>query len=108
MIAAYSMPIKTIKACWRGISWSVPMSRRGNCYDNAITESFHGTLKTEWVYHERYATREEARRSIFEFIEVFYNRQRRHSALGYQRPETFGGRLQLITSAAPTIRGEGQ
>ncbi len=65
------------------------MSRRGNCYDNAITESFHGTLKTEWVYHERYATREEARRSIFEFIEVFYNRQRRHSALGYQSPETF-------------------
>ena len=65
------------------------MSRTGNCYDNATMESFWGTLKTEWVYHERYATREEARLSIFEYIEVFYNRVRRHSSLGYVSPEVF-------------------
>jgi transposase InsO family protein len=65
------------------------MSRTGNCYDNALMESFFGTLKTELVHHETYATREHARRSIFEYIEVFYNRQRRHSAIGYQSPESF-------------------
>jgi putative transposase len=65
------------------------MSRRGNCYDNAVMESFFGTLKTELVYQEQYATRAQARLSIFEYIEVFYNRQRRHSAIGYQSPEAF-------------------
>lgn len=65
------------------------MSRRGNCYDNAVTESFFGTLKTEHVHHQRYATREQARASVFEWIEVFYNRQRRHSSLGYLSPEAF-------------------
>jgi transposase InsO family protein len=62
------------------------MSRRGNCYDNAVTESFFGTLKTELVHHERYATREAARQNLFEYIEVFYNRRRRHSSLGYVSP----------------------
>jgi transposase InsO family protein len=65
------------------------MSRRGNCYDNAVTESFFGTLKTELVHHERYATREAARQSLFEYIEVFYNRSRRHSALGYVSPAAY-------------------
>ena len=65
------------------------MSRTGNCYDNAVMESFWGTLKTECVYGEKYATREQARRSIFEYLEVFYNRVRRHSALGYVSPEAF-------------------
>lgn len=65
------------------------MSGKGNCYDNAITESFFGTLKTELVYHEKYLTQEEARRSIFQYIEVFYNRKRRHSSLGYKSPEAF-------------------
>ena len=65
------------------------MSAKGNCYDNAVMESFFGTLKTEAVYHEHYATHEQARQSIFEYIEVFYNRQRRHSALGYLSPEAF-------------------
>jgi transposase InsO family protein len=65
------------------------MSRAGNCYDNAVMESFWGTLKKELVYHEKYATREQARRSIFEYIEVFYNRVRRHSSLGYLSPEAF-------------------
>jgi transposase InsO family protein len=62
------------------------MSRKGNCYDNAPVESFFGTLKTEWVFHQQYATRAEARLDIFEYIEIFYNRFRRHSALGYKSP----------------------
>ena len=70
-----------------GISCS--MSRKGNCWDNAVMESFFATLKKELVHHERYLTREEARQSIFEYIEVFYNRSRRHSALGYISPEQF-------------------
>lgn len=65
------------------------MSRTGNCYDNAVMESFWGTLKTELVYHEKYTTRNQARQSIFEYIEVFYNRCRRHSSLGYVSPEAF-------------------
>jgi putative transposase len=62
------------------------MSRTGNCYDNAVTESFFSTAKRELTHHESYATREEARRSLFEYIEVFYNRQRLHSTLGYRSP----------------------
>ena len=62
------------------------MSRKGNCWDNAVMESFFGTLKKELVHHRRYRSREEARREIFEFIEVFYNRQRLHSSLGYLPP----------------------
>lgn len=69
------------------------MSRTGNCYDNAVMESFWGTLKTELVYHKKYQTREQARRSIFEYIEVFYNRVRRHSSIGYVSPEAFEARL---------------
>ena len=65
------------------------MGRSGNCYDNAYLESFFGTLKTELVHGERYRTRLEARLSIFEYVEVFYNRQRRHSALGYRSPEQY-------------------
>lgn len=65
------------------------MSRSGNCYDNAVMESFFGTLKCELVYREKYATHEQARSSIFEYIEVFYNRNRIHSSLGYKSPEQF-------------------
>jgi len=65
------------------------MSRKGNCYDNAVAESFFHTLKTEHVYDYRYKTRAEAIQSIFEYIEMFYNRQRRHSALGYRTPVSF-------------------
>jgi putative transposase len=64
----------------------VSMSRKGNCWDNAAMESFFGTLKRELVHRETYATREQAKRSLFEYIEVFYNRQRLHSALGYLSP----------------------
>jgi putative transposase len=59
------------------------MSRKGECLDNAVAESFFGTLKTELVDHEDYRTKDEAKRSLFEYIEVFYNRRRRHSYLGY-------------------------
>ena len=62
------------------------MSRRGDCWDNAPMESFFASLKKELVHHENYPTRAEARASVFEYIEVFYNRVRRHSALGYLSP----------------------
>jgi len=65
------------------------MSRSGNCWDNAYMESFFGTLKTELVHGEKYRSRLEARLSIFEYVEVFYNRFRRHSALGYKSPERY-------------------
>ena len=69
------------------------MSRTGDCYDNAAMESFWSTLKRELVDGRAYATHDEARRSIFEYIEVFYNRTRRHSALGYVSPEQFEAAL---------------
>jgi transposase InsO family protein len=65
------------------------MSSSGNCYDNALMESFFHTLKTELIYFEKYQTRQEARGSIFEYIELFYNRVRRHSALNYFSPADF-------------------
>lgn len=65
------------------------MSRKGNCWDNAPMESFFKTLKIELVYPQQYQTHEEAKRSIFEYIEIFYNRQRMHSALNFQTPAVF-------------------
>lgn len=65
------------------------MSGKGDCYDNAVQESFFKTLKTELVYHCDYQTRDEAKKSVFEYIEVFYNRQRRHSFIGYMSPAEF-------------------
>jgi transposase InsO family protein len=62
------------------------MSRKGNCYDNAVAESFFATLKKEHVHHRRWRTRDEARSDLFEYIEGFYNHRRRHSALGYRSP----------------------
>jgi len=76
------------------------MSRRGNCYDNAPIESFWGTLKNELVHHCRYATRVEAETSIREYIEIFYNRQRRHSRLGYLAPAVFAKNFSLLKAAA--------
>ncbi|MBN2040926.1 MAG: IS3 family transposase [Spirochaetes bacterium] len=66
------------------------MSRKGNCWDNAPMESFWGKLKTEWIYGRRFKTREEARRAVFEYIELFYNRKRRRSVNGYIAPLKFG------------------
>nr|WP_237170912.1 IS3 family transposase [Paludisphaera borealis] len=69
------------------------MSRKGNCHDNAVTESFFSTTKRELTHHESYATREEACRSLFEYIEVFYNRRRLHSTLGYRSPVDYEARF---------------
>jgi len=65
------------------------MSRKGNCYDNAFVESFFRTLKVELIYNRKIKTREEAKKLIFEFIEVWYNRQRLHSSLDYMTPEEY-------------------
>jgi len=65
------------------------MSGKGNCYDNAITESFFSTLKKELIYLRNFETKEQAATEIFEFIEIFYNRKRLHSALSYLSPEEF-------------------
>lgn len=65
------------------------MSGKGNCYDNAVAESFFHTLKTELVYHETYRTRTEAKTSLFQYIETFYNQIRKHSALGYKSPNEY-------------------
>ncbi|ASF45849.1 hypothetical protein CEK71_07035 [Methylovulum psychrotolerans] len=67
-------------------SISQSMSRKGNCWDNAVSESFFHTLKTELIHHETYQTRSTAKQAVFEYIEVFYNRERRHSANGYLSP----------------------
>ena len=72
------------------------MSRSGNCWDNAVAESFFATLKLELVYQARWRTRAEARSAIFEYLELFYNRQRRHSVLGYLSPHDF----ELLNHAA--------
>jgi transposase InsO family protein len=73
----------------RDESITCSMSRKGNCWDNAMMESFFATLKKERIHQEDYATRAEARASVFDYIERFYNRVRRHSALGYLSPEQF-------------------
>ena len=76
------------------------MSRPGNCDDNAPMESFWGMLKNELVHHRRYEKREQARQEITEYIEIFYNRQRRHSRLGHRSPATFAQQWARQQSAA--------
>jgi len=75
------------------------MSRRGNAYDNAPMESFYSTLKRELIHRARYATRDQAQAAVFEYIEVFYNRQRLHSALGYQAPAEFEARHETAKTS---------
>jgi len=75
------------------------MSRKGNCWDNAVAESFFGSLKTERVFFSNYTTRNEARKDIVDYIEMFYNSRRRHSYLGYVSPKEFEKR-QLLKKAA--------
>ena len=70
------------------------MSAKGACWDNAVAESFFHSLKTECIYQQRFASRDQARDAIFDYIEVFYNRQRRHSTIGYQAPLVYE-RLQV-------------
>ena len=71
------------------------MSGQGNCYDNATMESFFHTLKVERVHRVRYESREDGRHDLIAYIEMFYNRKRRHSALGYLSPVAFEERLAL-------------
>ena len=76
------------------------MSGKGNCYDNAPMESFWGTLKTEHVFHRQYETRQQAMREITEYIEIFYNRQRRQKQLGYLAPAVFERQFYELLLAA--------
>jgi transposase InsO family protein len=82
---------------------TVSMSGKGNCYDNAVTESFFGSVKDECVHRTVYHSREEARRSLFEFLEVFYNRKRRHSSLGYVSPVVFEQKWWAQTAENPAV-----
>jgi putative transposase len=70
------------------------MSRKANCWDNAVTESFFGVLKSEMIHHEHFATRREAKDKLFDYIEVFYNRSRIHSAAGYFAPAEYEARYR--------------
>ncbi len=75
------------------------MSRKGNRYDNAPMESFWGSLKNELKHHQQYQTRAHARAAVQEYIEIFYNRQQRHSRLGFQSPAVFAEISKYLQSA---------
>lgn len=76
------------------------MSRKGNCWDNSVVESFFGTLKNELVHHVVFPTRDAAKEAIFEFIEIYYNRYRRHSSLGYLSPIDYEHAIEELPQAA--------
>ena len=79
-------------------SWNIPqsMSRKGDCHDNAPTESFNTTLKIEEVYRNENRSIVELRENLFDYIEVFHNKKRKHSALGYQMPCEFNSRFDAV------------
>jgi putative transposase len=85
----------------RGNAVVQSMSRRGNCWDNAPSESFFGTLKRELINGHIYASRAEARAAIFEHIKVFYNRERLHSTLGYRSPIEFERDHTILNPSPP-------
>ncbi len=76
------------------------MSRKGDCYDNAVAESFFATLEWELIQDSDWHTHAEARRAIFDYLEVWYNRQRRHSSLGFMSPAAYEEQLALTRRAA--------
>jgi transposase InsO family protein len=76
------------------------MSRKGNCWDNAVAESFFATLKVEFIHETLFRTRAQAITEIFEYIEVFYNRVRRHSSIGYVSPQEFESNNVPLHNAA--------
>jgi transposase InsO family protein len=82
------------------------MSRKGNCWDNAVMESFYRTLKVELIYQRKYETRIEARRDIFEYIEIFYNRERLHSSIGYHSPKEYEKNDHGCLTDCPFYRGK--
>ena len=75
------------------------MSGKGDCWDNAVAESFFGSLKTELIHNKKYATIAQARRDIFDYVEVFYNRVRLHSSLGYMSPEEYERNYKISAAA---------
>jgi len=75
------------------------MSRKGNCYDNAVMERFFWSLKHEWTKHKSFENLDEARLSVFEYIEAFYNRERIHQALGYLTPDQFEAEYVPVVAA---------
>ena len=79
------------------------MCRKGNCWDNAVMESFFSRMNIEYIYVENYRIVEDARSGIYEYIEMFYNRIRRHSALGYISPHDY--EQQFMKLNVPTIHG---
>lgn len=91
------------------------MSRLSNCYDNAVMESFFHSLKTELIHHEDYRTRNDARASLFDYVELFYNRRRKHSTIDYQSPKAGvtstnahredGTSLAVVALIQPFLRG---
>ena len=89
---------KRFKNLIKGVGGKQSMSATGSCYDNAITESFFGTLKRELVHHYRYQTRREAKRSIFSYIEGFYNVTRLHSSIGYLSPAEYEDSLYRLAA----------
>ena len=88
------------RALLEGKAAVASMSRKGNCWDNAVAESFFATVEIELIQDDDWHTRNEARAAIFDFIEVWYNRQRRHSSLEYQTPAEFDKRLREATRAS--------
>ena len=76
------------------------MSRKGNCWDNAIAESYFKTLKTELVYHRKFKTRAQAKLELFDYIEVWYNRKRRHRALNYKTIEEYNNQNNIYKNVA--------
>lgn len=80
---------KKYRSCLKKHGFIQSMSRKGHCWDNACMESFFGTLKTELIYHEKYKTRNQAKASIFDYVETFYNRTRLQERLGYLSPENY-------------------
>ena len=93
------------QAILNGHGFFPSMSGKGNCYDNACIESFFKTLKSELVYHEKYITRQEAKNSLFDSIEGFYNRRRIHSTLGYNSPEQFEKKSRVASLCLYFIGG---
>lgn len=76
------------------------MSGKGNCWDNAVAESFFGTIKSEMIYRSTFDTRNQATSAIFDYIEIFYNRSRLHSSLGYLTPENFALKGKTVVQSA--------
>ena len=79
-------------------SWGTSLPLKGDCWDNAVAESFFHLLKTELTYHERWLDYRAAQRSLFEYIEVFYNRERTHSTLDYVTPDQFEQQVSTIAA----------